>query len=137
MAADIIPPIPVDAPFASYNWVDWYQKVRRAINEAQDLKWSQFTDFTGSNLNQLQTRLFNDLQFAGSNLTSIATRNHNDLQSLQGGTTSQYYHLTSAQQSAIASGITTTITTAKLTALGSNGSMTFTNGILTAQTQAT
>ena len=34
-------------------------------------------------------------------------------------------------------GITATITTAKLTALGANGSMTFTNGILTAQTQAT
>lgn len=34
-------------------------------------------------------------------------------------------------------GITVTITTAKLTTLGSNGSMTFTSGILTAQTQAT
>jgi hypothetical protein len=34
-------------------------------------------------------------------------------------------------------GITATITTAKLTALGANGSMTFVNGILTAQTQAT
>jgi hypothetical protein len=34
-------------------------------------------------------------------------------------------------------GITATITTAKLTALGADGSMTFVNGILTAQTQAT
>jgi hypothetical protein len=34
-------------------------------------------------------------------------------------------------------GITVTITTAKLTTGGTNGSMTFTNGILTAQTQAT
>jgi hypothetical protein len=34
-------------------------------------------------------------------------------------------------------GVTATITTAKLTALGSNGSMTFTNGLLTAQTPAT
>jgi hypothetical protein len=34
-------------------------------------------------------------------------------------------------------GINATITTAKLTALGSNGSMTFVNGILTAQTPAT
>ena len=34
-------------------------------------------------------------------------------------------------------GITRTITTAKLTTLGTNGSMTFTNGILTASTQAT
>jgi hypothetical protein len=34
-------------------------------------------------------------------------------------------------------GITATITTAKLTLAGANGSMTFVNGILTAQTQAT
>lgn len=30
--ADILPPAPIDAPFASYNWVDWYKKVRDAIN---------------------------------------------------------------------------------------------------------
>ena len=34
-------------------------------------------------------------------------------------------------------GLTVVITTAKLTGVGANGSMTFTNGILTAQTQAT
>ena len=34
-------------------------------------------------------------------------------------------------------GISATITTAKLTVLGANGSMTFTNGVLTAQTAAT
>lgn len=34
-------------------------------------------------------------------------------------------------------GVTATIATAKLTAVGSNGSMTFTNGLLTAQTPAT
>lgn len=34
-------------------------------------------------------------------------------------------------------GVSATITTAKLTPAGANGSMTFTNGILTAQTQAT
>jgi hypothetical protein len=37
----------------------------------------------------------------------------------------------------LGSGLSATITTAKLTTLGTNGSMTFTNGILTAQTQAT
>lgn len=117
--ADIIPPIPIEAPFASYNWIDWYQKVRRAINEAQNLKWSQFTDFTGSNLTNLQTR------------------NHNDLQNIQGGSATENYHLTAAQNTAIDAGITVTITTAKLTGGGTNGSMTFTNGILTAQTPAT
>jgi len=37
----------------------------------------------------------------------------------------------------LGSGLSVTINTAKLTSLGANGSMTFTNGILTAQTQAT
>jgi trimeric autotransporter adhesin len=37
----------------------------------------------------------------------------------------------------LGSGLSVTITTAKLTALGADGSMTFVNGILTAQTQAT
>jgi len=37
----------------------------------------------------------------------------------------------------LGSGLSVTITTAKLTTGGTNGSMTFTNGILTAQTQAT
>jgi hypothetical protein len=39
--------------------------------------------------------------------------------------------------SPLAGGINATITTAKLTALGTDGSMTFTNGLLTAQTPAT
>lgn len=34
-------------------------------------------------------------------------------------------------------GLTVTIVTAKLTGVGTNGSMTFTNGVLTAQTPAT
>jgi hypothetical protein len=37
----------------------------------------------------------------------------------------------------LGSGLSVTINTAKLTPTGTNGSMTFTNGILTAQTQAT
>lgn len=32
--SQIIPPSPVDSPFGSYNWDDWYEKVRRAINNA-------------------------------------------------------------------------------------------------------
>lgn len=59
---------------------------------------------------------------------------------LQGGATDEYYHLTSAQATnvaTIASGLNVSITTAKLTTGGTNGSMTFTKGILTAHTQAT
>lgn len=60
--ADILPPSPTDAPFGSYNWQDWYIKVRNAINSAQSISWSQITDFTGSNLTQLATRSHQSLQ---------------------------------------------------------------------------
>ena len=40
---DILPPAPVDAPFASYNWADWYKKVRDAINNAATIAWTQIT----------------------------------------------------------------------------------------------
>jgi hypothetical protein len=68
--------------------------------------------------------------------------NHNSLAGLQGGQTNQYYHLTAAEHAAVetllgVTGLSVTITTAKLTTLGANGSMTFTHGILTAQTPAT
>jgi len=43
----------------------------------------------------------------------------------------------SSNREASLPGLSVTITTAKLTPAGANGSMTFTNGILTAQTQAT
>ena len=114
--ADIVPPFPVDAPFGSYNAVDWYQKVRRAINDAANIHWTSITDFTGSSLAQL------------------ATRNHSDLQNILGNGDR---HVSTAQAAALAAGLSVAITTAKLTGGGANGSMTFTNGVLTAQTAAT
>ena len=39
-----------------------------------------------------------------SNLTDIETRNHNDLQTIQGGTTNEHYHLTSAQNTDLTDG---------------------------------
>ncbi len=46
--------------------------------------------------------LWDTISFTGSNLTDIETRNHADLQSMQGGTTNEYYHMTSAEDSEIA-----------------------------------
>lgn len=60
--SDILPPSPTDAPFGSYNWQDWYIKVRNAINAAATISWNQITDFTGSNLTQLVTRSHQSLQ---------------------------------------------------------------------------
>lgn len=85
----LIPPSPVGSPFGSFTWADWYEKVRRAINASSTLAWSQITDFTGSNL------------------TSILTRLHKDLQGLQGGTTNEYYHLTNAEYTLVHAGVST------------------------------
>lgn len=41
--ANLIPPAPVDAPFGSYNWQDWYFKVRNAINNASNVAWASIT----------------------------------------------------------------------------------------------
>lgn len=41
--ADILPPAPIDAPFGAYNWVDWYKKVRDAINNAGSVNWASIT----------------------------------------------------------------------------------------------
>jgi len=88
--ADILPPAPIDAPFSSYNWVDWYKKVRDAINNAASVLWTS-------------------INFTGSNITDIVTRNHNDLQNIQGGTAGQYYHLTAAEYAAIGPGAVTSV----------------------------
>lgn len=69
--ADIVPPFPVGAPFDSYNAVDWYQKVRIAINNSSNISWGQITDFSGSDLSQLVTRNYSDLQGIPINSATI------------------------------------------------------------------
>jgi hypothetical protein len=117
--AAVIPPSPAGTPFGSQTWADWYEKVRRAINEAAEISWTQLTNFTGSNL------------------TDLETRNHNDLQTLQGGTTNEFYHLTAAEDTALAAGYTGSVTLAKITPGGTNGSLTVSHGIITAYTAPT
>ena len=87
-----------------------------------------------------------DAATARTNLGAAASGANSDITSLSGLTTplSIAQGGTDASTAAgartnlgLGSGLSVTITTAKLTALGANGSMTFVNGILTAQTAAT
>ena len=142
-----LPPIPNNPITDVFVWRDWFFAVSQLLVQQASIAWTS-------------------IDFTGSNLLNIQTRQHNALQSIQGGIASQYYHLTAAEYAIVqafpaipltvanggtgattaagaatnlglGSGLSVTITTAKLTALGANGSMTFTNGILTAQTAAT
>jgi len=78
--------------------------------------------------------------------TNVVNWDHQSLNNLQGGTTGEKYHLTSAQYTTIGNlgplatkpaGFTGTVTIAKLTTVGTNGTLTFSDGILTAVTPAT
>jgi len=81
MAENNIPPLPNDPIGENYLWREWFFTLRqiiKATTEAGSLLWSS-------------------LNFSGSNITDLETRNHNDLQSIQGGSTTERYHQTSAQ----------------------------------------
>ena len=68
--ADILPPAPVDAPFGAYNWVDWYKKVRDAINNATTLAWTAITGtpttLSGYGITDAQTKLTNSAGLAAA-----------------------------------------------------------------------
>ena len=77
--ADILPPAPINEPPTSYGWVDWYVKLRTLVNSVNNIPWA-------------------GVNKTGSNITDIQARDHNNLQNLQGGSVSEKYHLTQAQQ---------------------------------------
>lgn len=122
--SNVIKPLPQEPVSNSFVWREWFYNLGQTIGGVATIAWT-------------------NLDFTSSNITDIENRAHNNLQGLQGGNTSatEYYHLSASEyanvQAISTGGISVTITTAKLTLAGTNGSMTFTNGILTAQTQAT
>lgn len=73
-----------DAQF-SYQWREWLRRLYIRAAEAGQILWSQVSK-------------------AGSNLTDIEIRRHRDLQDLQGGTTAEYYHLTSSHHTTLTGG---------------------------------
>lgn len=82
MAQQGLPKPPLHDPQWSYQWREWLRRLYVRAAEAGQILWSQVSK-------------------AGSNLTDIETRRHRDLQDLQGGTTAEYYHITSAQHAEV------------------------------------
>lgn len=131
--ANGLAPIPNQPVGNSHEWREWFFRLWESLGGAEGQIF------------------FTDLNFTGSNITDIETRAHNTLQGLQGGNLggTEYYHLDATTYANVLAlptfgtivtqnlGLTATITTAPLTLGGTTGSMTFVNGILTAQTQAT
>lgn len=77
-----IPPIPNNPITDVFVWRDWFYKVSQALVQQASIAWTSI-DFTGSNLQDIQTR------------------QHNALQNIQGGIASQYYHLSQAQYNSL------------------------------------
>jgi hypothetical protein len=120
---NLLPPIPQSQIGENFPWRTWFNNLGTYIQQSQtgNQVWSIIQGGTGAST----------AVGARSNLGlgTIATENSNNV-SITGGTITG----TIVQPS---NGISVTITTAKLSSGGSNGSMTFTNGILTSQTPAT
>ena len=73
--ADILPPAPIDAPFSSYNWVDWYRKVRSAINNTGSVAWSIITGIPANVTNAQSTTQKDAVSgYAGLNANSRTTK---------------------------------------------------------------
>jgi len=77
-----LPPIPNNPITDVFVWRDWFYKVSQTLVQQASIAWSSI-DFTGSNLQDIQTR------------------QHNALQNIQGGIASQYYHLSLAQYNSL------------------------------------
>ena len=82
MAANSLPPPPIQDKPGSFTWLEWYRQLRDYISTSGSVPWYV-------------------IDFAGSNITDIALRDHDSLQNLQGGTAGEHYHLTAAQIAAL------------------------------------
>ena len=148
-----LPPIPNNPVTDVFVWRDWFFKVSQLLVQQASIAWTSI-DFTSSNLQDIQTRQHNALQSIQGGIASqyyhLTATEYATVQAFptipltiaNGGTgaTTAANARTNLGLGTMATqntGITATITTAALTTLGTQGSMTFTNGILTAQTQAT
>lgn len=79
-------PLNRPTPPSDPNFGQWLYQLWKRVQESGQILWSQ-------------------LDFGGSNLTDLETRNHNDLQNMQGGTTNEKYHLTSAEYTGTGTGV--------------------------------
>lgn len=147
-----IPPPPTQDDSFSYLWRAWLYTATQAVQGVTEIPWTALS-FTGSNVTDLETRNHADLQNINTaTYTHLSSTNAAALTS--GNNTTLHIHdadrdrsnhtgtqllatISDAGTAASQSGLSTTITIAKITALGANGSLTFTNGVLTGKVDPT
>ena len=154
--AKLAPPPPTNQDVASRQFRDWFYSVFQFINQQTGTLGTMAYEnansvaitggsiggvgISGSTVNGTpigatspSTGKFTSLQATGTTILDTLTGY------LKGssGTVSAVSTIPYSDISGTPTGLSVTITTAKLTPTGTNGSMTFINGILTSQTQAT
>ncbi len=128
-----LPPQPYGVPPDHSYWNDWYQKLRALINSGVVFS---VNGRTGA-VTIISADVTGALGFTPANINSPTFTGDPKAPTPAPGDNDTSIATTAFVTAAITIGLNITITTAKLTAGGTNGSMTFTNGVLTAQVAAT
>ena len=154
-----LPPIPQDQIGENHPWRDWFRNLGNYIQAAQGggVIWAISQGGTGSSTAQgarsnlgigtMGVQNSDNVAITGGSISGVvipytdisglATVAHTGSYADISGLATVAHTGAYSDLSGTPTGLSVTITTAKLTTLGTNGSMTFTNGILTSQTQAT
>lgn len=82
MAGGGLPPPPTRADNGDFAWVAWYNQLYTLLSTTGSVAWSQINK-------------------AGSSISDLQNHNHDLLSGLQGGTSGEYYHLTSAEHATL------------------------------------
>jgi hypothetical protein len=76
-------PPPLTDEMGSFRWLEWFRLISVELNSLATISWD-------------------NIDFTGSDLTDLVTKNHNSLGSIQGGSSTERYHITSAQHTEVA-----------------------------------
>ena len=145
--AKLAPPPPTNQDVASRQFRDWFYSVFQFINQQTGTLGTMA--YENANSVAITGGSIGGVGISGSTVNSTpigattpSTGNFTTLSAsvpipITSGGTGANTASGARTNLGLGSGISVTITTAKLTVTGTNGSMTFTNGILTSQTQAT
>jgi len=147
-----IPSPPTQEDEFNYLWRSWLYKATQIIKGVTEIPWTAL-NFSGSNIIDLETRNHADLQnintatythLSATNATALTAGNNTTLHKHDADRdranhtgTQLLSTISDAGTAASQSGLSVTVTLAKITGLGTNGSLTFTNGVLTAKVDPT